>query len=89
MKIEPVEVLGMKLQRWTHSSCTADFGVGDDFATLYYIESKEEGKGHATELLIAAKKHYEANGYNFGGSVALNERMRSIYKRLGIKEYKT
>lgn len=78
----------MELERWTHESCTADFGVGNDFATLYTIESKKEGKGHATQLLIEARHHYEATqGKKFGGSVALNERMRSIYKRLGIEEY--
>jgi hypothetical protein len=84
--------MGMELERWTHESCTADFGVGKNadgkWATLYFIESKEEGKGHATELLKAAKITYEALGMRFGGSVALNARMRSIYQRLGITEYK-
>jgi len=79
--------MGMPLERWTYESCEAEFGVGEDWATLYRIESKEEGKGHATELLTEAKKYYEGKGLRFGGSFALNERMRSIYKRLNIKEY--
>lgn len=87
MKREMVNILGMPLEEWTHNSCIAHFGVGDDWATLYDIESKEQGKGHATELLIEAKKYYEEKGLEFGGSVALNERMRDIYKRLGIEEY--
>lgn len=85
--VEPVIVLGMPLVRWQYQSCTADIAVGDDWATLYHIESKEEGKGHATALLREAKHFYEGQGKKFMGSVALNERMRSIYQRLGIEEY--
>lgn len=39
MKQEAVTQLGMPLIRWTHESCTAHFAVGDDWATLYDIES--------------------------------------------------
>lgn len=87
MKRELVTVLGMELERWTHESCVAQFGVGEDWATLYDIESGEPGKGHATALLTEAKAHYEAAGKKFGGTVALNDRMRAIYQRLGITEY--
>ena len=82
-----VNVLGMELERWTNKSCVADFGVGDNWATLYSIKSNEEGKGHATELLVEAKKYYEGQGKKFGGDVALNNRMKKIYQELGIKEY--
>lgn len=79
----------MELEQWTHESCVANFGVGDDWATVYDIQSTDEGKGHATQLLIEARHHYNAiQGKKFGGSVALNYRMRNIYKRLGIEEYK-
>jgi hypothetical protein len=77
----------MDLEEWRHESCVARFGVGDDWATLYEIRSRNEGKGHATALLTDAKRHYEAAGKSFGGSVALNPRMRAIYQRLGIREY--
>lgn len=88
MKIEKVNVCGMELEQWTHESCVANFGVGDDWATVYDIQSSDEGKGHATQLLIEARHHYNAiQGKKFGGSVALNDRMRNIYKRLGIEEY--
>ena len=87
MKKEMVNVLGMELERWTNKSCVADFGVGDNWATLYSIKSNEEGKGHATELLVEAKKYYEGQGKKFGGDVALNNRMKKIYQELGIKEY--
>ncbi len=75
------------LEIWKHKSCVAEFGFDETWATLYYIESMEEGKGHATELLTEAKKYYEGQGKKFGGSIALNERMRAIYKRLDIEEY--
>lgn len=57
------------------------------WATLYDIASKEESRGHATELLTAAKSFYEGTGKTFGGTVALNDRMLKIYERLGITEY--
>lgn len=94
MKHETQVILGMELEVWEHESCRAAFGVGEfgsdgPWATLYDIQSREEGKGHATALLTEAKAYYEGKGYLFGGSVALNERMRSIYKRLNITEYAT
>ena len=88
MKKEIVNILGMKLEQWTNKSCVANFGIGEEWATLYDIKSEEQGKGHATELLIEAKKYYEGQKKDFGGSVALNDRMAKIYQRLNIKEYK-
>ena len=79
--------MGIKLEQWTNGGCVANFGVGEDWATLYDIESKNEGRGEATNLLIKAKKYYEKLGKKFGGSVALNDRMKNIYKRLKITEY--
>jgi hypothetical protein len=38
----------MELDEWTYKSCKAEFGVGDDWATLCYIASKKEEQGHAT-----------------------------------------
>jgi hypothetical protein len=87
MNISQITALGMPLEVWEHKSCRAEFGVGDDWATLYGIQSKIKNKGHATELLIEARKHYEAQGKKFGGTVALSEPMAHIYKKLGIKEY--
>lgn len=79
--------MGMDLDRWRHESCVADFGVGDDYATLYFIESAQRRKGHAAYLLTEAKKHYEALGKKFGGTIALNPGMRNLYIKLGITEY--
>ena len=89
LEFKTISVLGMELEQCTYLSCTAEFGVGEDWATLSFIRSAEPGKGHATALLKAAKAHYENRGKRFGGTVALNERMRGIYRRLGIKEYNT
>ncbi len=81
-------ILGMEHDVWRHKSCVAQIEVGDDWATLYFIESGERNKGHATELLLEAKKYYEDQGKIFGGSVALHPAMAHIYKKLGINEYK-
>lgn len=89
IEIKEVNMMGMPLVSWKYKSCAANFGVDikENFATLYDIISLEQGKGHATHLLTVAKKYYEDKGYKFGGSVALNDRMKSIYKRLNIEEY--
>jgi len=87
MKISKVDVMGQELERWTHKSCVADFATEKDWATLYSIESKIRRKGHATELLVTAKRYYEGQGKTFGGTVALNSGMKRIYQRLKIKEY--
>ena len=79
--------MGMELDEWQFESCIAHFGVGEDWATLYDIRSKKEGRGHATNLLMLAKQHYESQGKKFGGDVALNDRMRNIYQKLNIEEY--
>ncbi len=85
--INQVDQLGMPMDRITYKSSIAHVACGTDWATLYDIMSKEQGKGHATELLRQAKAHYEASGKTFGGTVALNDRMKQIYQRLGITEF--
>lgn len=87
LQFETITALGVELEQCRYRSCTAEFAVGEDWATLASIESKEPGQGHATTLLRAARRHYENQGKRFAGSVALNERMRAIYRRLGIREY--
>jgi ribosomal protein S18 acetylase RimI-like enzyme len=90
MEINKISVMGMELEQWKLEACEAEFGIGDGWATLYIIttDSHHQGKGLATKLLTEAKRHYEAQGKKFGGTVALNETMADIYKRLEIKEYK-
>ncbi len=87
MKHKQECIMGMKLDVWNHKSCEAEFGVGDNWATLYLIESSDKRKNHAQELLVEAKKYYENLGFRFGGSVALNSVMKHIYEKLKIKEY--
>ena len=87
MKPTKVNVLGMPLDEWSYKSCVAHCATGTDWATLYTIESAEKRKGHATTLLLAMKEYYQAGGLRFGGSVALNEPMRRLYQKCGIREY--
>ena len=82
-----VNILGMSLDEWRHKTCLAHCAVGETWATIYDIQSKNEGRGYATELLIAMKEYYERQGLKFGGSVALNERMAKLYQKCGIREY--
>ena len=59
MKREVKNILGMPLDEWSHKSCKAHFSVFPDEVTLYDIISKEQNKGHASELLNFAKGYYE------------------------------
>lgn len=81
--------MGMELDEWKYKTCVATFGTGLGWATLYDIESSEPNKGHATKLLIKAKKFYEKQGKAVGGTVALNKTMAHLYKKLGFIEYKS
>ena len=87
IKPQKVNVLGMELDEWGYKSCLAHVATGDNWATIYDIKSQQEGKGHATELLLAMKAYYETQGIIFGGSIALNDRMARLYKKCGIREY--
>jgi hypothetical protein len=87
ISLKEVNILGMPLDEWRYKSCVAHCATSEWWATLYDIESQEEGKGHATKLLLAMKRYYETKGLKFGGSVALNNRMRKIYQRCGVEEY--
>ncbi len=77
----------MELDEWQVESCTAHFGVGNDWATLTDIESTIPSQGHATKLLTIAKAYYEKQGKRVGGSIALNERMARLYRKVGYIEY--
>ena len=46
------------------------------------------GEPRPTRLLIEARRHYQLAEKRFGSSVALNERMRAILRRLDIPEYR-
>ena len=72
---------------WQYKSCEAEVGIGNDWATIYFIKSNQPSKGHATKLLLAMKEYYEGRGLRFGGSVALNGIMRHLYQKCGIYEY--
>ena len=75
----------MELDEWTHKSCTAHFAELEDSVTLYDIESKEPGKGHAFELMKKASEYYK--GKKMCGSVALNKAMKHLYQKLNYTEY--
>jgi hypothetical protein len=80
-------IMGMPLEIWRHKSCEAQIAEGDDWATVYLIESSQMNQGHAQELLKLARRYYEQKGFRFGGTVALNPVMAHIYKKLDIFEY--
>jgi len=87
MKPCKVEILGMLLDEWKYESCTAHCATGKGWATVYDIQSDQESQGHATKLLLIMKEYYQSKRLKFGGSVALNERMRRLYQKCGITEY--
>ena len=79
--------MGFVCDKWKHKSCTAIIAFGDEWATIYSINSELENNGHASELLVEMKKHYEALGKEFGSTVALNKKMRYLLEKFKIKEY--
>jgi len=80
--------LGMALTEVKYKSCCATFGEGPGWATIYSIDSHQEGQGHAQELLIQAKAYYSLLDKEMASTVALNTTMEHILEKLSIKEYK-
>lgn len=80
-----IEVMGIPLTQYKWKSCIAEVGEGKHWATIYSVASAEQGKGHATELLIILKEVYKDK--DFGGTVALNPAMKRVYEKSGVKEY--
>ena len=89
MQISKITELGMTLDACTYKTCYANVGIGNDFATIYYIETLkiDRNKGYATELILQMKKHYKKLGKKFGTSVALSPQMQHLIKKLKLKEY--
>jgi len=84
----PGNHLWMALTIVKYKSCTATFGEGPGWATIYSIDSYQEGQGHAQELLIQAKAYYSLLEKEMASTVALNSTMEHILEKLSIKEYK-
>lgn len=88
MNIKKTSVLGMELDACSHESCVAlVYDGGEDWATIYIIESQNPGQGHATELLAQMKDYYNERGKKLSSSVALNTRMRYLLNQLNIPEH--
>lgn len=58
---------------------------GDGWATIYTVESADQGKGYCQQLLLKLKDIYK--DVKFGCTVALNDKMRHILQKLEIHEY--
>lgn len=82
-----IESCGMQLEQWNYKSCTAEIGIGNNWATIYSIQSNDKRKGHATELLTFIKTYYEKRNKIFGSSVALNQDSKNLLLKLNIKKY--
>ena len=87
IKFRNVQSLGMSLTQVTYKTCNATIATGNDWATIYSIQSSEEGKGHCQELCKQAKEYYSQHGKVFGSTVALNSAMKHILQKLEIEEY--
>ena len=87
IKFKPEQVMGMLLMGITYKSCHATVAIGEDWATIYSIQSSEEGKGHCQELCKQAKEYYSQHGKVFGSTVALSPAMKHILQKLEIIEY--
>lgn len=75
----------MELDGWGYESCTAEVAEDKEWATIYSIRSRDEGLGHATELVKRMKKYY--SGKKFGCSTTLHPAMRHICNKLNINIY--
>ena len=80
-----INQMGMPLTAYKWKGAYCEVGVGDDLATVYICESENPGHGEMQMLLKLVKNIYKDK--TFGCTVALNETMKHILQKLGIKEY--
>lgn len=75
---------------YKYKSCVAEVATGtredgSKWTTIYTVESLEPNQGHCQTLLRWLQ--YKYKDYDFGCTVALNDKMRHILGKLNIKEY--
>jgi len=80
-----INQMGMPLTAYKWKGAYCEVGVGDSWATVYICESSNPGHGEMQTLLSLVKNIYRNK--DFGCTVALNETMKHILQKLGIKEY--
>lgn len=76
---------------YRYKSCVAEVATGieedgSQWATIYTVHSSEPNQGHCQTLLRWLQ--YKFRDYDFGCTIALNDKMRYILQKLNIKEYK-
>lgn len=81
-KVVTKDILWMELDEWTFESCIAHFGEYDGVYVLYDIESKEKRKWHAYTLMKDALDYYISKWFRVGWTVALNDAMVWLYRKL-------
>jgi len=86
LEFKQINRLGMELTAFKYKGVIGTLAEEDRWATIYDIESTNPDKGECQECLKLLKAKYF--GKDFGCSVALNDKMSYILKKLGIKEYK-
>lgn len=70
---------------YRNEGCEALVAEGEGWATIYTVESFVPNKGFCQSLLNELKEIYK--GVQFGCTVALNDKMAYILRKLQIKEY--
>jgi hypothetical protein len=85
MTLTDAEVLGMPLTKFEYKGVYGHLSEGDDWATIYNIQSANPGNGEAQEALMILKNLYSDK--RFGSTVALNPTMKHILEKLEITEY--
>lgn len=83
--LEQIDLMGMPLTSFRYKGVTGTLAEEDDWATIYSVESSNQGKGECQECLKLLKEKF--CNKRFGCTVALNERMRHILQKLQIHEY--
>ena len=71
----------------THKGVSMDLDIGKDYASIYSVESKNEGKGEAQEAIEILKKDHPDKKLH--GSVPLNPVMKHIFDKLGVLYYES
>lgn len=85
MQIRKANILGIPIDEYHAYGVVAQVYETPDWATIYFIQSLDPGKGNCQKMLLELKDIFKDK--QFGCTAALTPRMKHILQKLDITEY--
>ncbi len=70
-----------------HKTTTAHLAIFEEELNIQYINSEEEGKGHATEMIVHLLEWCEKEKYTLVSSTPISDSWIHLCKKFKLKVY--